>query len=887
MKKIHFQIEYQTRWGENLELVYSIDGLHSHAIRLHTIDGIIWETEVLVSDNACHIRHAYRVVNDKGNTLRNETNSWRIFYFNHRTEIMFCDAWANNSLPCYFHQSAFSKVIMAPRKSEKMHIGDLSSTCLLILHACPTNDGRQWAVVGDSETFGKWDVKRARLLQRTNTYEWALPLTRSDFEKDTQYKYILIDPLDPKRTEWEEGNNRKLSVNHLQSTTSIIRQDEMPIIHLRPWHGVGVVIPIFSLRSKGSFGIGDFGDLSLFIRWSADLGFEAIQLLPINDTTQEGTWNDSYPYNGISVFALHPIYIDAREWCYSNAYKKIEKEAITLNKFDDIEYEKVFKVKMLFLRYLYEEIGTSTIKTPSFKKFKSDNEYWLTPYTLFCTYRDLFKTANFRIWPHIKETDKKTFIIIKKEQYFYAFVQYLLHRQMQKVHCEARELGIILKGDIPIGVSPNSVSAWICPQLFHFDGCAGAPPDDFATHGQNWGFPTYNWEEMAKDGYLWWRKRLSHMSNYFDAYRIDHVLGFFRIWEIPIQHKDGVLGHFRPALPMSEKEIQEFGFTADIEKYTHPFINKIYLEKLQNKYGKDIKDKFFEKFKDGFTLKKEFLSQRAIERSVKDEDLCHTLLNIVCEVLFISDSERKSYFHPRIAGQHTYIYKELDDKNRNAFDLIHNHFFYNRHNYFWAEEAMKKIPVITHNCDNENNQLSLFPLNGNGMLPCAEDLGMVPESVKDVLNRFNILSLEIQRMPKEYGVQFTNVEKNPYLSVATIATHDMPPFRLWWKGNRKRAVDFWHKVLKHTGEPPLDATPQICEEVVRQHVHSSSMLCLLALQDWLSLSESLRSPNFEKEQINVPANPHQHWSYRMHLTIEKLIQSTDFNEKVRGIILSK
>ena len=283
------------------------------------------------------------------------------------------------------------------------------------------------------------------------------------------------------------------------------------------------------------------------MRWAADTGLQAVQLLPINDTTRMGSWRDSYPYNSVSVFALHPMYLSPLQWKNTAAYKVCKEEAEALNALPEIDYEKVFRLKMKFARSLFKETGMAVVKTAAYKQFCEENAHWLVPYTQFCVSRDRYATADFRTWP---EHDAE---LPPTELTFYACLQYWLHRQMMDVHETARTLGVLLKGDIPIGICKDSVPAWQDGRLFHFDGQAGAPPDDFAVKGQNWGFPTYNWEEMAKDGYLWWRRRLAHMEKYFDAYRLDHVLGFFRIWEIPTDQAYGLLGHFRPALLRRKK----------------------------------------------------------------------------------------------------------------------------------------------------------------------------------------------------------------------------------------------------------------------------------------------------------------------------------------------
>ena len=141
----------------------------------------------------------------------------------------------------------------------------------------------------------------------------------------------------------------------------------------------------------------------------------------------------------------------------------------------------------------------------------------------------------------------------------YYFIQFHLHLQLLEATNYARANGVVLKGDIPIGISRNSVEAWTEPHYFNLNGQAGAPPDDFSVNGQNWGFPTYNWEVMEQDDYSWWMKRFRKMSEYFDAYRIDHILGFFRIWEIPMHAVHGLLGQFVPSLPMSREEIESYG----------------------------------------------------------------------------------------------------------------------------------------------------------------------------------------------------------------------------------------------------------------------------------------------------------------------------------------
>jgi 4-alpha-glucanotransferase len=309
------------------------------------------------------------------------------------------------------------------------------------------------------------------------------------------------------------------------------------------FRGAGTAIPVFSLRTDDDFGIGEFRDLRPLVDWAAATGQCIIQLLPVNDTTRKGLWQDSYPYSPVSTFALHPLYMRLQEIGVP-VDKAFLKEQAELNALPELDYPKVFKAKMKRIRKAFEDHGAKDLATAACKRFIKDNAAWLPEYAEFCARRD------------------------NLEPEYYVWMQYHLDRQFSEEVAYARSKDVHFKGDLPIGVSADSAEAYWHPELFNLDSSTGAPPDYFSTDGQNWGFPTYNWEEMAKDDYAWWKARLRKMSQYFDAFRIDHILGFFRIWEIPTEFKSGMMGHFNPALPYSLREIQDMGLP--LEGLFHP-----------------------------------------------------------------------------------------------------------------------------------------------------------------------------------------------------------------------------------------------------------------------------------------------------------------------------
>ena len=590
----------------------------------------------------------------------------------------------------------------------------------------------------------------------------------------------------------------------------------------------GTLVPVFSLRSRRSFGVGDFGDLRMMIDWAALTGQRLVQILPINDTTLTHTWTDSYPYSCISVFALHPQYIDLSALPAlkdAEARRRFEDIRMQLNELSQIDYEEVNRHKMAYLRLLFDQEGKRVLASPEFKAFFAETEQWLVPYAYYCHLRDSVGTADFSQWlghETWNEADRKSLTNPRSKAYkdvvFWYFVQFLLDAQMKAVHDHAKHRGVLLKGDIPIGVSRQGCDVWMEPRYFHMDGQAGAPPDDFAEDGQNWGFPTYNWDEMIRDNCQWWERRFRNMARYFDAYRIDHVLGFFRIWEIPMPAKSGLLGQFSPALALSAGEILRAGLPSSVID----------------------------------------AAPRVIDDNPQTAD-----------TLFLRDHRNPELYHPRILAQKTNQFSRLSNWEQQAFNRLYDDYFYRRNNQFWYEQAMKKLPRLVGATD---------------MLCCAEDLGMVPDCVAWVMDELQILSLELESMPKNPGLRFGRISQNPYRSVCTISTHDTPTLRMWWDENQERTQDYWNNVLHRPGPAPHPMSGDLATDIIRRHLQCPSMICVISIQDWLAIDESLRLPDANAERVNIPANPRHYWRYRMHVNIEDLSKNSAFTGRIQSLV---
>ena len=885
--KLTFRMMYHTVWGEDLRVILNQD--EEHVWNLTTHDGYEWQGTFSYDLPASGelITYRYGVFRD-GKCMKKEIGAIPHFFvhgLSEPTHYMLDDCWRN--LPVGNHR--YSAAFNAAAHFELPFGLQPAATCGITFRAlCPElrQQGQKLAVVGSCDALGNWNTSYALPMREVLPNVWSLCVEVPSCPMFFDYKFVAVDEKDGHAVEWEPGDNHHC---HLQSLADgeMYFITEHEVSFSRPEKRLaGSAIPVFSLRSEGGFGVGDFGDLKRYIDWAASTHQRAVQILPINDTTITHTWQDSYPYGSISIYAFHPMYIDVRQLPALKDVKKAagyEKERVRLNALPQIDYEGVNTVKRALLKDIFLQEGDSILASEGFLDFYGKNERWLKPYALFSCLRDRYGTPDFSQWPAYriyKEEEAEKLCCdnaeILQEVSFYYFLQYVLHVQLLEAANHARSKGVILKGDIPIGISRGSVEAWVEPHYFNMNGQAGAPPDAFSAKGQNWGFPTYNWEVMEKDNYLWWRRRFAKMSEYFTAYRIDHILGFFRIWEIPSHSVHGLLGQFVPSLPMSEDEIRSFGLNFQKEFMTEPFINDYMLDVMFGERKPEVTEKFVEHVHhDIYRMRAEFDTQRKVEaffagKNDKDStDLKEGLYALISNVLFVKDRKNPQMYHPRISVQCDFIYQRLNGQEQEAFNRLYNHYFYQRHNQFWYEEAMKKLPVLTQS---------------TSMLVCGEDLGMVPDCVPWVMNELQILSLEIQRMPKDPKDEFGHPERYPFLSVCTIGTHDMSTLRGYWREKAQVTEHFFRNELHHWGEVPSDAEGWLCKDVIWKHLYSPSLLCILTWQDWLSMDETLRNPDIEAERINVPANPRHYWRWRMHLSLEELMKQSRFNDEIREMI---
>jgi 4-alpha-glucanotransferase len=890
--KLVFRLNYHTVPGQLLWLKYSTV-LNEKRVRfdqvipLHWLNDRQWETCVDVRGSGqFHIEYNYQLRQLSNGLELDEWDAARVAEIDldaHEAMVLL-DSWCSAGTPDYAYET---KVLLAARDAEKKFSktsspSDANHCFQLRMAAVP--EGKLPCLIGSVSELGNWGWHSAVPLEEVAPDVWQKNLYLPD-DWDIEYKYGLFDLKLNCVVSIELGENRQISSRSYAAKQWVQVRDEC--FHRDTsglYRAAGVAIPVFSLRSDKSLGIGEFADLKPLADWTSKVGLKLIQILPINDTTSSHDWTDSYPYSAISVFALHPIYLRISDIDYSmpSAFAQRLKTACdSLNPLERVDHEAVMKVKTHLTREIFETHQKAILVSAVFKRFLTLNLEWVVAYAVFCVKRDHFGTADFSRWEDWASFDQERvneLIHLSHPEWpkvaYHVWLQCELDRQLTEAIHHLHQKGLSLKGDLPIGIDRQSVDAWSAPHLFKMDAQAGAPPDAFAVKGQNWGFPTYHWEVMRRDGYAWWRSRFEQLSRYFDAYRIDHILGFFRIWQVPYDQVEGIMGYFDPALPIHIDEIRGRGIEFDYNRYCRPYLRWNALRERFGEATEYVKDHFLHDCQDGyFQLRESFLTQRRVDDYFRnhphDDVIREGLMDCVSEVLFFEvPGTQGTLFHPRMSMQMTHSYRDLDPEMRWRVEELYNDYFYRRQEDFWQGQGYAKLPSMRR---------------ASSMLLCGEDLGMVPACVPGVLRELGILSLEIQRMPKTHEIEFYDPQNAPYMSVVSPSTHDMSTLRGWWKEDPQTTARFAWQMFG-IGEVSSELSGEMASNILRQHLQSPAMWAIFPLQDLLGMDETLRHPDPEAERINVPAVIPFYWCYRMHLSLDQLAAADGFNRKLVRLI---
>lgn len=740
-------------------------------------------------------------------------------------------------------------------------------------------------LLGEDAALGNWDVQKFKILTYNPTSRvWEIGIAIKGNSSSIAYKYGIFDKNTKEIVRLESGENRHTFI--LGERGLVVQNDGFINLVEKHWKGAGLNIPLFSIRTDNDLGIGDMGSIRSLVDWMHAVGLKLLQLLPINDTTVTKNWEDSYPYSAISVFALHPIYVNIPQLLTPELQEKATIKTLLekgkqLNELRQVDYESVFQLKWQLLEEAYAVLKKETLASESYQSFIQNNEDWLRPYAAFSVLRDQYKSADHEQWKDAETYTDQVFEQLYKSEkeriQLYFFVQYILSQQLLDAVQYAHAHQIVLKGDIPIGVDRHSVDVWQNPQLFNTAMQAGAPPDFFTKEGQNWGFPTYRWDVMEKDNYAWWKRRLSNMAQYFDAIRIDHILGFFRIWSIPSEQVQGLLGYFQPCVPIDEQEFAHWHIPFNYERYCKPFVNTQILIELFGDKVSYIKTDFFDYNENGtYSFKPQFDSQKKIkevfdsyEQNEHNAWLSRTLLNLMTNVILIPDQQKGKY-HCRFVLYETSSYAHLSDWEKQQLYYLYLNYYFERQDENWRKVGFKQLSAISSTTD---------------MMICGEDLGMVPKRVPDVLDQLGCLGLKVQRMGSEMTSAFTNPLHVGFMNVVTPSTHDMLPIRNWWDHESRKQKDaFYNSQLALDSFAPEKCDETIVSQIIFNHLESPALWSVFLIQDLFCMESSTANPNTEDDIINRPEIARFYWRYRMHLSVEQLQKEEQLNGKIKNLL---
>jgi len=891
--KIHFKIPYYTYWGQRILVSGNIpelgNGDFTKALSLNYQSPEDWYAEIEINQTEpIEFTYKYILLNEQSGQVTEEWGDDRVQNIDPgKTEHFFCvDVWNSpGSVDNVFLSNPFQEVLLRKDNLNSETKNETKFTHVFKVKMPLLKANESICLIGDCDALGNWSTNNPILLTSGEGKWWSAKVDLSKVQQEVHYKYGIYDPEDKQFRYFESGPDRIAPI--IKSKKTLVQiSDGFVHITNNSWKGAGVGLPVFSIRTKKSFGVGDFVDMKLFIDWAEKVGLKLIQVLPLNDTIGTHTDADVLPYAAISAFALNPLFLNlpamgklASTHSLQKEYKSKQTE---LNASDLVPFIDVINYKLQYAKELYLVQKDKFLKDKGFNKFFADNEFWLAPYAAYCVLRDMFGTSDYRQWKDYSRYDVvKMAEFMSPEQAHFDdiavnyFIQYHLHIQLSEAATYAHEHGIVLKGDIPIGVNRNSVDTWVSPELFHMQMQAGAPPDMFAIKGQNWELPTYNWEAIKRTGFDWWKKRFAQMSNYFDTFRIDHVLGFFRIWQIPANQIEGIMGHLNPSTPIHINEFSEKGLWFDYNRFCKPYITDSILWDFFGEEASWVKANCCQ-IEDGWILrlKVPYQSQLAVEQMFDEGKISERvkwgLFDLISNVLFFEkEGSNGTQFYPRFGMESLRSYRDLDNYTKDRLRELYVDYFYRRQDANWYESGMEKLPALKR---------------ATNMLICGEDLGMMTPCVTAVMTELGILSLEVQRAPKSNKIEFFHPADAPYLSVVTPSTHDMSTIRGWWEEDRGVTQRFYNSQLGHWGEAPYFCDWWICRDIVLQHLYSPAMWSVFQMQDLLSISDEVRRSNPNEERINVPSNSKYSWRYRLHINMEDLLEKDDFNNELKNYI---
>lgn len=657
-----------------------------------------------------------------------------------------------------------------------------------------------------------------------------------------------------------------------------------------PQRQSGLAIPVSALQTENSLGCGEYLDLIPFANFCKKSNLSIIQILPVNDTGTE-----SSPYSALSAFALHPLYIRISEIEEFSTLNKSflntiltdieEKKVIFVNE-KRFQYKELREFKLSLLKKIWEEIANDFIVSKEAKDWIAENP-WIKSYACFMLLKEKNLEASFKTWKEFSRlnnaeiTELWNMVFPKNSLYYYVWIQKNASLQLKKASDYCKSQNILLKGDIPILMNEDSADIWSHPEFFIENLRAGSPPDGFNPDGQNWGFPIYNWKKLKEKDYSWWKDRLLEAAKYYHMYRIDHVLGFFRIWAVPEGETKAVLGRTEPHLSITRDELKKCTLTDETIRWlSQPHIATRDIEAVNNgdylgTHGilSECMDRIGTEelwlFKNTIKTDSDIWALDipfAIKEKLAEKWLDRCFIEIDKNNFLTSHEYKSSTSWKSLnEGQVLQLEKLFLQKKREE-------------NLLWEKQAMELLGALS---------------NVGEMIVCAEDLGAGLESMPRVLKALSINALRVvrwNRLWKEDGQPFVDFPDYPPLSVTTSSVHDSSTLRAWWD-TEEDSKDFGRRFLYKNKQNQTETythplfSPDVCNEIFSRMADTNSNYFINPIQDFLHLDPQYYDENCDDERINIPGTVNTfNWTYKLPVFIEELEKNNDLIKKIKNIV---
>ena len=637
---------------------------------------------------------------------------------------------------------------------------------------------------------------------------------------------------------------------------------------------LGTVVPVGALRGSKPGAVGEFPDLAEFALMCKKMKIGLIQLLPVNDTGYE-----SSPYFSLTAFALHPLYVRIGD--LPEAADFMDKIAIINQKYAGearFPYLKILRAKMDLLREIYaaheSEIAQKAADNGSLAQWIGQNP-WVKQYAVYRRLKEANSEKSWKEWTEHREVTPDGISAFWNDgQYrgkhlFWVWLQEALDRQFSAAAKAIADEGIMLEGDLPILMNDDSCDVWAHPEIFIQDLSAGAPPDMYSPEGQNWGFPLYNWDAQERNNYAWWKQRLAVAGKYYQAYRIDHVLGFFRIWSSSRSDISSALGRYIPYTPLTNSDLRKQGYDKSrIRWVSQPHIptNEL-MDAFRANWGKPFKEsdiataakKVFSKAlvrignEELWLFRKKITGEKDIEKLKLHPSIRPYLMRAWHDRIFIEYKRGK--FFPSWYLHNSRAYHSLSDSEKSSLELL----------------LKKRMAKSEKTWETQGKKLLSILAESSPMLPCAEDLGAVPPCVPKVLTKLKILGLRVVRWHRRWDTDkqpYIPFDEYPELSVCTPAVHDSSTVREWWESEADQEL-----FSGFIGFPSLPRiyNPGTAKIILNKIASARSRFRVFQIQDLLHLSNKWYAQNPADERINVPGTNNEfNWTYRLPASVGEI-----------------